>query len=309
MLEGGQQRRLDQISLQIGNGRTAIVGLSGAGKTSLLNVLAGFETPTRGRLTLAQQPSDHPLFRYWVPQNAGLWPHVRLIDHLTSVIERTADAEIHKKSDEILAAFDLRHRANAFPDELSQGERSRLALARALMAGPRVLLADEPLAHVDIVRKPEFWKVVDEWIDRSAGSLVFSSHEPEVVLQYADRIIVMEKGSVIFDGAVSDLYDNPPDQRCAMFLGPVSWFTTEQLAALRIPHQNKDRGIRPERITLSECASGDCVVVQSTPSGYFQETRLQHVTHGFELNVIHRGLRLLSPKTQVSIILDRVFDS
>lgn len=309
VLEGWQQRRLDHISLEIRVGRTAIVGLSGAGKTSLLNVVAGFEAPTDGRLTLGQPSSDRRLFRYWVPQNGGLWPHVSLIDHLTSVVEGPADREIRKKSDEILSAFDLRHRANAFPDELSQGERSRLSLARALIANPLVLLADEPLAHVDIVRKPEFWKVVNEWIERSGCSLIFSSHEPEVVLRHADRIIVMEKGMIVFDGAVRDLYDNPPDKRSAVFLGPVNWFTAEQLTAVGLQHQDKDRGIRPARITLSECALGDCVVVQNTPSGYFQETLLRHVTYGFELNVIHRGHRLLSPKTPVSITVDRISES
>ncbi|MBL8809987.1 MAG: ABC transporter ATP-binding protein [Planctomycetaceae bacterium] len=309
VLEGGQQRRLDHISLQIGTGRTAIVGLSGAGKTSLLNVLAGFEAPTDGRLTLGGQPSNHRLFRYWVPQNGGLWPHICLIDHLTFVIEQAADSEIRKKSDEILGAFDLRHRANAFPDELSQGERSRLALARALMANPQVLLADEPLAHVDIVRKPEFWKAVDDWIDRSASSLIFSSHEPEVVRRHADRVIVMEQGSVIFDGSVTELYDNPPDERSAVFLGPINWLTAERLSDLGIQQQGGDCGIRPERITLSESHSGQCVVVQNSPSGYFQETRLQHVTNGFELTVIHRGLRVLSPRTRVSITIDRISDA
>lgn len=309
MLEGRKQRRLNNISLRIGSGRTAIVGLSGAGKTSLLNVLAGFEVPTDGRLTVGPAPSDHRLFRYWVPQNGGLWPHIGLIEHLTSVTGGVADSEIDKKSDEILGSFDLRHRSNAFPDELSQGERSRLALARALMASPRVLLADEPLAHVDIVRKPEFWKAVDEWIDRSATSFVFCSHEPEIVRRHADRIIVMEKGSMIFEGSVSELYEDPPDLRCAVFLGPINWFTAEQLAALALQHQGKDCGVRPERINLTESRSGQCIVVQNNPCGYFHETRLQHVGQGFELNLIHLGRRFFPPTTQVSVTFDRISDA
>ncbi|MFO0975484.1 MAG: ABC transporter ATP-binding protein [Planctomycetaceae bacterium] len=305
VLEGTQHRRLDGISLQLGVEKTAILGLSGAGKTSLLNVLAGFEVPTSGQIVLSPPSTESRLFRYWVPQNGGLWPHVELIGHLRSVAGGAADSEIHKKSDEILDAFDLRHRANAFPDELSQGERSRLALARALMANPRVLLADEPLAHVDIVRKPDFWKVVDEWVSRAGCSFVFSSHEPEVVLRHAERVIVLETGSVIFDGPVSVLYDNPPEKRVAEFLGPVNWLG-DPLRKLLGGFSDRDCGIRPERIALSEDPSGKFEVVRSFRTGFFQETSLTTARGDMEFSLIHRGHSPLAAKTRVSVTIDRI---
>ncbi len=305
ILEGTQHRRLDEISLQLGAEKTAIVGLSGAGKTSLLNVLAGFEVPTSGNIQLGSVSAESGLFRYWVPQNGGLWPHVELIGHLRSVAPGTADAEIRKKSDEILDAFDLRHRATAFPDELSQGERSRLALARALMANPRVLLADEPLAHVDIVRKPDFWKVVDEWVSRAQCSFVFSSHEPEVVLRHAERVIVLEKGRVIFDGPVPVLYDNPPEKRVAEFLGPVNWLG-DSLRKLLGEFNDRDCGIRPERIALSRDPSGKFTVVRSFRTGFFLETSLTTADSDAEFILIHRGHPPLATNTRVSVTIDRI---
>src|SRR5215218_7453915 len=113
--------RLESISLSIEPGVTAVLGWSGAGKTSLLNVLVGFEKPNRGIL-------DSPKSLYWSPQNHGLWPHCTTREHLELI--RASNARI----DELLAAFDLIDRAGVRPHELSQGERSRLSVARALAA-------------------------------------------------------------------------------------------------------------------------------------------------------------------------------
>src|SRR4051812_19166831 len=102
--------RLDGISLSIEKGVTAVLGWSGAGKSSLLNVLVGFEKPDRGIF-------DGPKSVYWSPQNHGLWPHCATREHLELV--RCAEPRVN----ELLTAFDLADRAEAQPHELSEGER------------------------------------------------------------------------------------------------------------------------------------------------------------------------------------------
>ena len=161
-LNGSSRPRLNDVTLTIPSGRTAIVGYSGAGKTSLLNLLAGFEQANAGavRTTLEGQPAagvQPRLPLYWVPQNGGLWPHLTVDQHLSCV----GSAE---SSDKLLRSLDLEHRRSALPAELSLGERSRLSLARALATRAEVLLLDEPLSHVDPVRKPGYWNVIREWI-------------------------------------------------------------------------------------------------------------------------------------------------
>ncbi len=111
--------RLRNVTLTISRGITAVLGASGAGKTSLLNVLAGFEKPASGKLHGDTRVA-------WAPQGDGLWPGCTAREHLTECGASTANA------DTLLASFDLAHLANAKPPKLSRGEQSRLALARAL---------------------------------------------------------------------------------------------------------------------------------------------------------------------------------
>ena len=113
--------RLCEITLAIPRGITAVLGWSGAGKTSLLDLLVGFEKPDTGTIVGAVRVA-------WVPQNGGLWPHCTAREHLE--IARRSGGGI----DELLAAFDLLEKAGAFPGQLSEGEQSRLAVARALAA-------------------------------------------------------------------------------------------------------------------------------------------------------------------------------
>ena len=153
-LNGSGKPRLDRVTLVIPFGRTAIVGYSGAGKTSLLNVLAGFEHAASGTMRRMDnresalqgqakpqrteiRPARLPV--YWVPQNGGLWPHLTVDQHLNCV----GSAE---SSDKLRYSLDLEHCRSALPGEISQGERSRLALARALATQAEVLLLDEPNA-------------------------------------------------------------------------------------------------------------------------------------------------------------------
>jgi iron(III) transport system ATP-binding protein len=139
--------------------------LAGA-RSGLQNELHQLQNET----TLGPAAGRIPLF--WVPQNGGLWPHLSAEQHLLSVNKSK------ELADEILSSLDLEHRKAAFPDELSQGERSRLALARALASNADVLLMDEPLSHVDPVRKPGYWDIVTR---------LTNDHLPRLCLRHTNQ--------------------------------------------------------------------------------------------------------------------------
>ena len=297
-LAGSDIPRLKAVTLQIPCGATAVVGLSGAGKTSLLNVLAGFETGFSGELTsrISAGPTGRlPLF--WAPQNAGLWPHLTAEQHLEVVgndaVQKQKSASesgrFLKKTDELLQLFDLTHRRRALPAELSQGERSRLGMARALATRANVLLLDEPLSHVDPVRKPMYWSIVQRIVAEENISMVFTSHEPETVLRHADHVICLHDGCVMFEGPVRTLYDHPPDSHVGAFLGPLNWFLEEESSVfLNANKSGSAVAIRPERMQI-HMASDSAIELVSTPFvGVYQESIVREVASGMTKSVLHQ---------------------
>jgi len=288
-LHGSHRPRLDALTLTIAAGRTAVVGYSGAGKTSLLNLLAGFERPDLGTVerqknaSMAGNASRLPL--YWVPQNGGLWPHLTVNQHLACV------QKVQELSDEILNALDLDDRRSAFPAELSQGERSRLAMARALATQAEWLLMDEPLSHVDPVRKPAYWNVVQRWLEKNRVSTVFSSHEPETVLRQAEYVICLHEGRAVFQGRTRDLYQSPPSRHVGEFLGPVNWFEPDD-GRLFFPRSAEERSIasitvRPERLCLTVDDSSALELVATPFQAAYAESVVKHLASGKTRTVLH----------------------
>lgn len=313
-LHGNGRPRLNDVSLAIGSRRTAVIGYSGAGKTSLLNLLAGFETPDSGTISMAPlnrpESASSPAFQsplgpaagriplFWVPQNGGLWPHLSAEQHLLSVNKSK------ELSDEILSSLDLNHRKAVFPDELSQGERSRLLLARALASNADVLLMDEPLSHVDPIRKPRYWDVVASLIERSSSSIVFSSHEPETVLRRSDSVICLHEGAVVFQGPTRDLYDSPGSAFLAEFLGPVNWFTAEELQHFGV-HVDRPGGmaIRPERLSIVANENGEAEYIKCLFDGPYSESLIRSVTLGASRIIKHQRLEVpLQEGVRVSLV-------
>ncbi|KAB2643311.1 MAG: ATP-binding cassette domain-containing protein, partial [Verrucomicrobia bacterium] len=227
--------RLRDVSLTLRPGVTAVIGWSGAGKTSLLNVLAGFEKAERGSVRGTASLA-------WVPQDGGLWPHCTAREHLA--IARPDGEGL----DALLAAFDLTARANARPHELSQGEQARLSVARALAARAAVLVMDEPLAHVDPARAGSYWRVIREHLAATGASLVFSTHLPEIALGEAERVVCLSAGRVVHDGPVRELYAAPPSAELMTFLGPGNWLTPDEAALWLGAEIQHPRCFRPEQV-------------------------------------------------------------
>lgn len=274
-LDGPRRPRLERASLEILKGRTAILGESGAGKTSLLNLLVGFERPSFGIVT-SSIPKSSRLPVFWSPADGGLWPHLSKRDHLRFVAPAETDIEA------LLAAFDLGTTASEKVQQLSAGERSRLSLARALAADSEVLVLDEPLVHVDPARLDRYWEFVRTWCDDRGTSIVFSSHQPDVILAQAEHAVVLHDGQVQFTGAIGELYEHPQTERLGWSLGPVNWLEPSAVRTWLGLSVDRPIALRPERMTVAEpdgdqSASASAEVVETTTrSGGCDVLTLRH---------------------------------
>jgi len=275
-MRGGAAARLDGVSAEIHQGVTAVLGPSGAGKTSLLNLLVRFEKPDRGKVKRQFASGLYALPVFWVPQDGGLWPRLTVRRHLEAV---AAESSAQDRED-LLRAFDIEQRASSYPDELSMGERSRLAVARAIAASAAVLVMDEPLAHVDQARVARYWDVIREHMEHTRASLVFATHTPGAVLAEAQRVLCLKEGRLIYDGEVEELYARPADQDQAECMGPVNWLAPED-AQLWLDGAVEGRSCyRPEHVRIepaAEEADDRALVVESSRSrGAVLEVMLRH---------------------------------
>jgi len=274
--------RLCDITLAVQPGITAIMGQSGAGKTSLLNILVGFESPTRGGMRF-NPPAAATLPLYWSPQDAGLWPHLCAREHIQQVAA--------SGSDDILERFDLADRANAHPHELSQGERARLSVARALASRAAVLVMDEPLAHVDPQRVGRYWRAILDHVRDTGASLVFATHQPRRALAHADRVVCMDAGRVLHHGDAQELYHHPPDEHLAAAMGECNWLEPNDAKHWLGVTANGTTCYRPERIAIEPDDGGCAIVRDSRFHGDVAEVELQHVDTDESRTFYHRPAR------------------
>lgn len=187
--------RLDRVTVNIPPGVTAILGPSGAGKSTLLNLLVGFEVAQSGTVTRGQQSSVNRLPAYWSPPGHGLWPHLNVAAHVTSLCYG-ADSHSPAEADQILDALDLMSLRQVYPATLSQGERDRLTLARALASGAEVLVLDEPLIHVQKHQARQYWEFLLRWCQSRGTSIVIATHESQLFVHEDNIVIWLDQGRI-----------------------------------------------------------------------------------------------------------------
>ena len=275
VVKGATRFRLSCDGLQIQPGITAVLGESGAGKSTLLNLLVGFERPDVGALEATLPADSDRLVLFWAPQNEGLWPHLSVAEHVASVRRADGDATTDLLQSMELGGLEARHVA-----DLSVGEQSRLAIARAVAADAAVTVLDEPFAHVDRARRGLLWQRVVAHARRASSSLVFATHSPRMVLGFADRVILLRDGAVIAEGAVDALYWHPATPAIAEALGPVNWLDADE-AAVWFPGSAEARNYRPCQLQL-EAAEADAPlrIVHEQFGGEVSEVTLRHTPSG-----------------------------
>lgn len=274
-LAGGRRPRLDGISLEIPPGVTAVLGASGAGKSSLLGLLSAFEFPDSGRLEFNPPELGEQLPLYWSPQDHGFWPHLTVSEHISQVIP--GNPRSRRTSREWLELFGLDGLTDSRPDTLSQGERSRLSLARALVSEAAVIVLDEPLVHVDPMLANDCWKTIADHARKHCTALVFSSHDPDPVLCYADFAICLDRGHVEFCGPVKELYFNPPTRELAWLLGPCNWMPDVGQTIVGSSNGDSPRCVRPDELHVQSDANARSVVTSARRGAGFTEFTLQNL--------------------------------
>jgi molybdate transport system ATP-binding protein len=204
-------------------GVVALFGRSGAGKTSLVNMLAGLLRPDSGRIAVAGRvlfdsaagidlaPERRRIG--YVFQEGRLFPHLDVRANLLYGYRRIPPGERAIKLPEIVELLGIAHLLGRRPANLSGGEKQRVAIGRALLSNPRLLLLDEPLAALDAERKAEILPFIERLRDELGLPIVYVSHDPMEVLRLADRVLLLEQGRVAAAGPVSEVFGRPELQR------------------------------------------------------------------------------------------------
>ncbi len=235
-------------------GVIALFGRSGSGKTTLVNVIAGLLAPDRGRIVLdgtlledtasgTSLPTERRRIGY-VFQDPRLFPHLDVAGNLRYGQRRAQPRGTAPELADAAALLGLEHLFRRRPHELSGGERQRVALGRALLARPRLLLLDEPLASLDVARREELLPWFERLRDRHALPIVYVSHDFEDVVRLASHLVLLEQGRVVAQGEVTRMATLPalravlgPEHVGAVIDGRVeSVETAAGLARIRIGH-------------------------------------------------------------------------
>ena len=222
---------LDEVSLTINeNEFFALLGPSGCGKTTLLRVLAGFENPDRGGVSLgdadllALPPHRRPINLMF--QSYALFPHMNVERNVAYGLEREKlpKQQIRDRVDEVLGTVGLRDKAKVRPAQLSGGQRQRVALARAIVKRPRLLLLDEPLSALDRKVRAEMQLELKRLQHQVGITFVVVTHDQEEAMSMADRIAVMSEGKVQQVASPVEMYQRPSNIFVADFIGTSNRF-------------------------------------------------------------------------------------
>jgi spermidine/putrescine transport system ATP-binding protein len=225
---------LDGVSGAIRAGEFfSLLGPSGCGKTTLLRMIAGFDEPTRGSITLdgkpmAGVPANHRPTNM-VFQSYAIFPHLNVAENVAYGLKRLRldKAEMNRRVSEALEMVDLTGYGERASDALSGGQRQRVALARALVLRPKVLLLDEPLSALD-KKLREQMQVELRHLQRAVGiTFILVTHDQEEALTMSDRIAVMFDGRIAQLASPEELYRRPVNRRVASFIGVMNFLEAQ----------------------------------------------------------------------------------
>jgi len=273
----GDTLALDDVSLQVREGeRVALLGPSGCGKTTLLRVLAGLESPDRGRVaidgeTLVGDGVSIPAERRRVGmvfQDWALFPHLTVAKNVAYGLTR--DEVAAGRVTESLAMVGLENLADRHPHELSGGQAQRVALARSLAPRPRVLLFDEPFSNLDTELRARVRADVADLMRAVGMTSIFVTHDQEESFVLGDRVAVMREGAIAQVGTPAELYETPASPWVARFVGDANLVDGTGLGADvetaigTIPTATPIQGecqvlVRPEHLRL---AGGDDATIE-----------------------------------------------
>jgi putative spermidine/putrescine transport system ATP-binding protein len=252
----GAVKAVDSLDLEIYDGEFfSMLGPSGSGKTTCLRMIAGFEQPTAGSITLhGKEMAGVPPYERDVNtvfQDYALFPHMSVEQNIAYglMIRKVPKPERQKRVKEMLELVRLPDVGKRKPSQLSGGQRQRIALARALINHPAVLLLDEPLGALDLKLRQQM-QIELKTIQQEVGiTFIFVTHDQEEALTMSDRIAVFSAGKIEQVGTPDEIYEHPTTPFVATFVGTSNVYEGD--VAERLTGSPRPFAIRPEKIRLS----------------------------------------------------------
>jgi len=253
---GNDGRLTVEAQFSVGNGFTILFGPSGAGKTTILDCVAGLRQPDSGRIAIdgivlfdSEQrvsiPTRHRNIGYLF-QTLALFPHMTVRQNIEYGLAERDESERQARSSEIAKSFGIAALLDRRPGKISGGERQRVALARALVTRPKALLLDEPMSALDRSTKSRILDDLRKWNESRAVPILYVTHEREEVYALGDRVLVLEAGKIAADGTPHEVLSRPQRESVAQLAGFENIFHCSVVAA------HPDQGTMTCRIGQSE---------------------------------------------------------
>lgn len=267
----GNNNILNDFTLNLKHGELSVLlGPSGCGKSTLLSAISGLKKPDTGKIIFENSCIFDNLKNIDIPvekrnigfvfQSYALWPHMSIFENIAYPLKvrKFTKSEIDQKVCEVLKVVNMSGYNSRYPDELSGGEKQRIALARSLAYNPDILLLDEPLANLDANLKTSLIHEIKRIQRDLKVTMIYVTHDQSEAFEIADNIVIIKDGKIMQQGSPKDIYCNCNNLFVAKFIGKNNIMRREKFKNCRLKKECKKDSqknliaIRPEDISISE---------------------------------------------------------